>query len=192
MQCIPRLTGSLTTVYYKTFAEKAAWDFLSKAKPAFDLVTINPTLAFGPVALHLSPGEPSSINTSNLRILDMLQGKMKDELDPTGFYSYVDVRDVALAHVRALEIPEAGGNRFLLMAGYHTNKRIAEIIRSMKIPERAKLLPKDLDGMEEDIPGPEERYRFSNKRSIDVLGIEYTSLEKSVEDTVLSLLRLQA
>ena len=30
---------------------------------------------------------------------------------------WVDVRDVALGHVRTLEVPEAGGERFILSSG---------------------------------------------------------------------------
>ncbi|EXJ84020.1 dihydroflavonol-4-reductase [Capronia epimyces CBS 606.96] len=175
----------------KTLAERAAWAFIENEKPTFDLVTINPSLVFGPAAPHLSPGELASLNTSNLRIWDMIQGKMKDRLDPTGFYSWVDVRDVALAHVRALEIPEAGGSRFLLMAGYHTNKRIAEIIATLG-PEFRELFPANLEALDDDLPGPAERYTFSTKRSTEVLGIVYTSLENSVKDTVESLLKLRA
>ena len=33
----------------KTFAEKAAWDFIEKEKPSFTLSTINPPMVFGPV-----------------------------------------------------------------------------------------------------------------------------------------------
>lgn len=179
------------TICYQTLAERAAWAFIENENPTFDLVTINPTLVFGPAAPHLSSGETSSLNTSNLRILDMIQGKMKDKLEPTGFYSWVDVRDVALAHVSALEVPEAAGQRFLLMAGYHTNKRIAEIIATLG-PEFKESLPADLGEVEDDLPGPNERYKFSSKQSTDVLGIMYTSLERTVKDTVESLLTLRA
>lgn len=175
----------------KTLAERAAWEFMEKEKPAFDLVTMNPSLVFGPAVPHLSPGEFGALNTSNVRILDMIQGKMKDELAPTGFYTWVDVRDVAFAHIKALETSNAGGKRFLLMAGYHSNKEIAEIIANMD-PKFREKLPANLDALEEDIPGPDERYRFSNKRSIDVLGLSYTPLATSVKDTVDSLIKLGA
>jgi nucleoside-diphosphate-sugar epimerase len=33
----------------KTFAEKAAWDFLEKEKPNFSVATINPPMVFGPI-----------------------------------------------------------------------------------------------------------------------------------------------
>ena len=36
------------------------------------------------------------------------------------FRNFGDVRDVALAHVRALELPEAGGQRFIAGTGPHT------------------------------------------------------------------------
>jgi nucleoside-diphosphate-sugar epimerase len=38
----------------KTFAEKAAWEFLEKEKPNFTVATINPPMVFGPiVSIHL-------------------------------------------------------------------------------------------------------------------------------------------
>lgn len=33
----------------KTFAEKAAWDFLEKEKPNFTITTLNPPLVLGPI-----------------------------------------------------------------------------------------------------------------------------------------------
>jgi nucleoside-diphosphate-sugar epimerase len=92
----------------KTFAEKAAWEFIEREHPCFDLVTINPPLVLGPVVPYLDSLD--DINTSNARIRDMIQGKCKERLSPSlGVYLWADVRDVALAHVRAAEVPEALG-----------------------------------------------------------------------------------
>lgn len=126
-----------------------------------------------------------------MRILDMIQGKMKEKLASTGFYTWVDVRDVALAHVNALEIPQAGGNRFFLINGYHTNKAIAHVIAGIS-PELKGKLPEDIDGQEDDFPAEGRRYTFDNDLSKKTLGIQYTSLETSVRDTVESLLALGA
>lgn len=49
----------------------------------------------------------SRMNTSSQVILDFFDGKRKKV--PKGYITLVDVRDVALAHVRALERPEANG-----------------------------------------------------------------------------------
>ena len=55
-------------------------------------------------------------------------GKYKDNLPPTGTFLWTDVRDLALAHVRAAERPEAAGKRFFITAGHFSNRQIADII----------------------------------------------------------------
>jgi len=115
----------------KKFAEKAAWDFVEKEKPNFQLATICPPLVFGPTVHYLTSLD--SLNTSNSRIRDVMQGKMKEQVPPTGIHLWVDVRDVALAHVKAMELPEAAGKRFFVVSGYHSYADIIEIIRK-KLP----------------------------------------------------------
>jgi nucleoside-diphosphate-sugar epimerase len=143
---------------------------------------INNTYTFGPVPRHLPSLD--SLNTSNHRIRDMVLGKMRDGLQPTGpVFTFVDVRDVALAHVRAIELPEAGGKRFYLVGEHFSNKKVAEIIRD-ESPELREKLP-DGKSCEDDMP--QKVYGFDNKRSREVLGIEYRSLKTSVVDTVRSI-----
>ncbi len=85
----------------KTFAEKAAWEFVEKENPNFTLATMNPPLVFGPIVHYLNSLD--SLNTSNQRVRDFMQGKAKDEIPDTGVYIWVDVRDLATAHVAAME-----------------------------------------------------------------------------------------
>ncbi|KAE8351769.1 NAD(P)-binding protein [Aspergillus coremiiformis] len=167
----------------KTFAEKAAWDFIESEKPNFDIATINPPLVLGPVVPYLNSLD--AVNTSNSRVSNMVQGNNKDGLLPTGTFLWVDVHDVAFAHVRAIEVPEAGGNRFFLVAGLYSNKDIADIIRETYPQLEDKLPPKDSSS---DMPA--DVYGFDNKKSIEVLGIKYRSLRESVSDTVKSLLEV--
>ncbi|KAI1114094.1 ketoreductase [Nemania sp. NC0429] len=167
----------------KVLAEKAAWAFVEDEKPEFQLAVINCTYVFGPVQRNLPSLE--AMNASNHRIRDMLQGKMRDGLEPTApVFTWVDVRDVALAHLRALTVPMAGGHRFYIVGGHFSNKRIADIIRD-NFPSLADALPSDtVDDLPHDV------YAFNNSKSREVLGIEYTSLEKSVADTARSILEL--
>lgn len=73
-------------------------------------------------------------------------GKAKDGIAPTGTFLWVDVRDLALAHVRAAERPEAAGKRFFITTGHFSNMEIADIIRN-KFPDLADKLPtKDTKG----------------------------------------------
>ncbi|KAK5653284.1 hypothetical protein OQA88_9183 [Cercophora sp. LCS_1] len=162
----------------KKFAEKAAWDFVASEKPNFDLATINNTYTFGPIGP--SPGE---LNTSNQRILNAVTGKWKDGVEPTApVFTFVDVRDVAVAHVRAMTLPEAGGKRFYVVGEYFSNPKIAGIIRE-NFPELRDRLPEETA---DDFP--EGHWKFDNARSREVLGLGYKGLEESVVDTVRSIL----
>lgn len=103
-------------------------------------------------------------------------------MPPTGTYIFTDVRDLALAHVRAMEVPEAGGRRFLVTAGLYSNKQLVDTIGETH-PEVAERLPKDtVDDM------PDCVYGYDNSRAWEVLGIEFRSFKECIGDTVTSLL----
>lgn len=90
--------------YSKVLAERAAWDYVKGDDKPFELITINPFLVIGP---SLGP----SLNTSNGMLRDIIKGVYPAILDLS--WGFVDVRDVATAHVRAMENPEASG-RYLV------------------------------------------------------------------------------
>lgn len=167
----------------KKFAEKAAWDFVANEKPNFDLATINNTYTFGPVPPSLTTLD--NLNTSNHRIRDMVLGRMKEAIAPTApVFTFVDVRDVALAHVRALEVAEGGGNRFYMVGEFFSNAKICEIIRK-EFPQLEDRLPPK-EEVKDDFPA--DHWKFDSSKAKRMLGIEYTPLEKSVRDTVQSML----
>lgn len=97
-------------------------------------------MVYGPIAHHIS--SLSAVNTSNQRIRDIMQGKHKTALPPTGVFFWTDVRDLALAHARAAEVPEAGGKRFFITAGYYSNREIADAIKEA-YPDLADQIPGD-------------------------------------------------
>ncbi|GLA02370.1 putative PKS/NRPS-like protein biosynthetic cluster [Aspergillus niger] len=166
----------------KIFAERAAFDFIEKDKPNFDLVTINPPLVFGPKPRHVT--DLKALNTSNHIIRDTMLGKWKDGGAPIAIpFTWVDVRDVAFAHRQALELPEVSGQRFFTVAGHFSNKRIAEAIRATH-PELADRLPPS------DVPDdlPEGIYGFDNSKSRKVLGMTFRDLNTCVGDAVTSML----
>lgn len=166
----------------KAFAEKAAWDFVEKEKPNFTLSTVCPPLVLGPVVHYLQTLE--NLNTSNQRIAAIMTGKAKDELPPTGTFIWVDVRDLALAHVKAVELPEAQNKRFFVTAGYFSNEEIADIIRD-NFPKLHDQVPKKgVKGGEYPSDG---LYKFDNSRVKEVLGIQFRPLRESIIDAVKSL-----
>ena len=167
----------------KTFAEKAAWDFVEKEKPNFDICTMNPPMVFGPIVHHLN--SLSALNTSNERFRDLIKGKFKNQDIPaTGIHIWIDVRDLAEAHVKGMEVPEAGGKRFFATAGYFSNKQIVDIIRK-NFPEYKDKLPAE-NAKGGDYPEG-GIFKINNKRIQEILGLKFTSFEQSVVDTVKSL-----
>ena len=104
----------------KTLAEKAAWDFVKNEDNPFELAVINPALVIGP-SLSGDLGE------SNKAIAMVATGKMPVAV-PLQF-GYVDVRDVATAHVLAMQNSNSNGERFALAEKDLWYKDVAKVLR---------------------------------------------------------------
>ncbi len=115
----------------KTLAEQAAWDDVKKHGGP-DLVVINPSFVVGPM-LNVSLG------TSATLIKQFFEGKFPAV--PELCFGVVDVRDVAIAHVNAMEREEANGKRFIAAGGTRLMMEIVSALKS-EFPEKSKKLPK--------------------------------------------------
>jgi nucleoside-diphosphate-sugar epimerase len=96
----------------------AAWDFAEqhKSEITWDLVTLCPPFVFGPILHQVS--SPASLNTSVKDFYDAIIAQSKPASVLESFQgSWVDVRDLAEAHIRALEVEDAGGKRFIISGG---------------------------------------------------------------------------
>jgi nucleoside-diphosphate-sugar epimerase len=125
-----------------------------------------------------------ALNTSNQRVRDLITGRCKKGIPDTGTFIWVDVRDVALAHARAMELPEAADKRFFVTAGYFSNKEIADIVRK-HFPEYGDRLPSpETKGGDYPEAG---LYKYDNSRVIKILGLKFRSLEGRIVDLVKSL-----
>ncbi|KAL8380916.1 hypothetical protein RB595_005284 [Gaeumannomyces hyphopodioides] len=170
----------------KKLAEEAAWGFVRDPANAvkFDLATINPPMVFGPVVPYFVSRD--SVNTSNARVVDLLRGKWKADaaVPDTGLaFLWVDVRDVAAAHIRAMEAAEAGGKRLFTTAGTFSNREIYDAVRKHFGDEYAdKLPPPDVKGGE--IAPEDKRFGFDNSETNRILGIKWRTLEESIVDAV--------
>ncbi|GJX35481.1 cinnamoyl-CoA reductase 1-like protein [Tanacetum coccineum] len=154
--------------YGKAVAEQAAWDE-AKAR-GVDLVAVNPVLVMGPL---LQP----TINASIIHILKYLTGSAKTYANSV--QAYVDVRDVALAHILLFETPSASG-RYLCAESVLHRGEVVEILAKFfpeyPIPTKCKD-----DGKPRAKP-----YKFSNQKLKD-LGLEFTTVKQSLYETVKSL-----
>ncbi len=102
-------------------AERAAWEFMQHQQPNFDLVVINPSLVMG-------PSHASTINTSNQILIDLINGKYPFIMALA--WGLVDVRDVADAHVAAMEIPEASG-RYICAGETLSMAAVVDLMQSL-------------------------------------------------------------
>ncbi|KAI0325808.1 NAD-P-binding protein [Cubamyces sp. BRFM 1775] len=162
----------------KTLAERAAWAFVEEHKQelGWDLVALNPPYVFGP-AIH-EVDKPENLNESARDwYLNVVKGRLDNEALATMGASYVDVRDIAQAHVLALLKPEAAGNRFICSA------------RSFKWQDFVSAAHRAIDS----IPAGNTSYdpsqakqvlAYDNRKAIAILGIKFRSLEETTKDTV--------
>ena len=104
----------------KTLAEKAAWQFLKENGNPFELAVINPALVTGPTLT-------GDLGESNKAIEMVVTGKMPVAI-PMQF-GYVDVRDVATAHILAMKNPSSSGERFALSEKDLSYKKIAKLLK---------------------------------------------------------------
>ncbi|WVQ75185.1 hypothetical protein IAR50_004795 [Cryptococcus sp. DSM 104548] len=164
--------------YYasKTLAERAFWDFIERQNPTWDAAAINPVLVSGEVIHQCDKVE--DLNASVAMFYEWASGQRpeSDLLAPAG--PWVDVKDVALAHVRALTIPEAGGQRFLLSVANATGQDFVDCIHK-NFPD-VKNVPAGKPGSSAAVN--EQQNYLDGRKAERVLGIKYTSLEDSVKD----------
>lgn len=116
----------------KTIAELAAWEYVEGEGAGLELVTINPSAVLGPVM-------GGDFSASLQLVTQLMQGKMPAV--PRMGFQIVDVRDVADAHVRALDVPEAAGQRYIVADDFMWFSELAQLLRS-HYPDHAGKIPK--------------------------------------------------
>ena len=104
----------------KTIAEKAAWDYVAGEGKGLKLTTINPSAVLGPVM-------GSDFSASLQIVTQLMQGKLP-ALPRVGF-QIVDVRDVAEAHVLALENDVSIGQRYAVADDFMWFSEVATLLR---------------------------------------------------------------
>lgn len=171
------LDSPTNTPYFKSkiMAEKLAWDFNEQHKDRFRIVTLHPSLIFGPEVFP-------EYNRTNV-VKSMLRGYISGETKYINnmYATLVDVRDVALAHIRALENQEAQG-RFLITSDTCHWKTIIEFIsKNYSMLDR---LPKEVAAT--DLARAESTCDTSKSKKY--LGMVYRSWESSVKDTMNQLI----
>jgi len=113
--------------YSKIVAEKAAWDFCASPDCPFDIAAVNPPMVVG--HNYNKPQSAGDLNTSSAQVMSILMGQKGTMPNSIG---WVDVADVAGAHITVYEKPDAGGRRFLCAADeVPTWTEIAKLLKEL-------------------------------------------------------------
>ncbi len=172
--------------FSKISAEKKAWE-IANNQSNWELVVINPSFVMGPSLTQTSQSESLKVMT------DILSGKYKSGTPDLSF-GYVDVRDVATAHIYALE-NEASG-RHILAERVANFVELAGTIKknygdTYKVP--SKILPKWLLMIVGPFAGFSRKFvrnnvghtiKLDNSKSKEKLKLNYTPFDKTITDMI--------
>ncbi|KAK6197924.1 protein induced by osmotic stress [Scheffersomyces amazonensis] len=170
--------GSAKDAYQgsKKYAELAAWEFVKTEKPNFKLTTVLPVYVFGPQAFVSGL---KSLNLTAQVVANVLNLKKDDPIPEIGS-NFIDVRDIAYAHIAAFEKENAVGKRLLVHSSRFNYQNIVDIVR--------KNFSKLADQIPVGTPVPKDFFSHYNKlhdsNAREVVGIEYTPLEKTIVDHI--------
>jgi dihydroflavonol-4-reductase len=174
----------------KTIAERAAWDLVRQAGQPERLAVVNPSAILGPAL--------NSDLSYSIQLIERLLNGMPGV--PRLGFNFVDVRDVADLHIRAMTAPEAGGERFLATNEFLWTAQVAEILRkrlgggAAKVPTRTvpNLLVRGMarfdPGLRSVVGDLGQRVDYSNEKARTRLGWSPRPIEETIVDCARSLI----
>lgn len=155
----------------KILAHQASKNWVKEHQPHFSLITLHPTFVVGPSLIQTSAEDADAINS-------WLWASLHSE-KPLLSTLWVDVRDVADAHIKALDAPIGGAvSEFLLNGPKFTWDDVIEYVKTKYPQLDVKLQPPFDKNPSVETPGAE-----------NVLGIKWRGFEEmagSVLDQQLS------
>ena len=179
----------------KTLAEQAAWEHTRAAGAEDCLATINPGAIIGPAL--------SDDHSYSLQAVQRLLGGMP-AMPRLGF-TFVDVRDVADLHIRAMKDPSAGGERFIATDRFLWMAEVAAVLRERLDDDAAKKVPTRVapnlairlmalfDGSVRSVVSDLGKQSwFSSEKARGALGWQTRPVEDSIEECARSLVSAPA
>src|ERR671937_1277243 len=182
--------GLTPYVRSKTIAERAAWDLVRERGEEDRLSVVNPGAIIGPV-LH------DDLSYSLQAVQRLLAGM--PGVPRLGF-SLVDVRDVADLELKAMNAPEARGERFIAVTEFLWMAEIGEVLRerlgkkASKVPTRMvpNLLVRGMalfnPGFRSVVGGLGKRIELKSAKARASLGWTPRPIEDSIAETGESLI----
>ncbi|KAL2823393.1 hypothetical protein BDW59DRAFT_98399 [Aspergillus cavernicola] len=163
----------------KKFAELAAWEYIRAKKPSFDLVSLCPPMTFGPVVHPVDAVE--KLNESNAMLWNVASGS---SLPVARVPFWIDVRDLAQAHVGALLGEDVGGRRYTPASPERFSYALA-----------AGIIREEFGGLRDRVSreeqGVDESHGLDGETAARELGYSYRSFRETVSDLVKQALEME-
>ena len=167
----------------KKEAELAIWDFVKANNPSFTVTVFLPALIFGP-PIEPVKGGAKGLHFSTRLVYALFNGT-NETIPPTAFPSYIDVRDLADAHVRALTEPKVANKR-LTIGGFPVTFT-AMVHALAKVPELEGRLPAESGEEKKVTPA-----RILADEGNTALKLNFRSLDETMADTAARILELES
>ncbi|GMM57957.1 hypothetical protein DAKH74_045730 [Maudiozyma humilis] len=169
----------------KKFAEEAAWRFLTdnRDKVKFKMSTVNPVNVFGPQMFDSSITK--KLNTS----CEVINAIIKNGPNADIFEfnaQFVDVRDVAKAHMFAFQHNNTIDQRLLMTTGNFNTQDIVNQLNA-DFPQLKGWIP--VGHPKNATNGTPWGASLDNSKTKAILGFEFIGFKKSVDDTAAQILR---
>ncbi|KAK7456481.1 hypothetical protein VKT23_010731 [Stygiomarasmius scandens] len=165
----------------KTLAEKAGWDFYERHKSeiGWDITFLNPPWIFGPLLHEVS--SIKNLNSSNAFWYNAITkgdgGGASPRVSPS--HGWVDVRDVALAHVFSFEVENAGGERIILCAGPFVFQDAIDAVNKLQPTP----WPSHKEPLSNGDAGEKEyRITWNTEKEKRIFGIKFRTHEEMAQD----------
>lgn len=163
----------------KKFAELEAWNFVKERQPAFDIVTLCPPMTFGPIVHPVN--DVNELNESNANLWSIASGAKPLPVARVPFW--VDVRDLATAHVEALLRPEVGGKRY-----------VPACSERFSYGKAAKIMADEFECLQHVVSVEEQKiddsHGLDGETAAKELGFEYHPFRQTVVDLVSQSLKM--
>jgi len=179
----------------KVISEKCIWDFVKdrrdKQLDCFEISVINPGFVLGPLLVRKT-------NKALETIIHLLM--RNHPMIPDIYLPVSDVRDVAMAHIRAMKLPEAAFKRHVIVTQREcvSLKYIAQVLEKefveYDVPTKVapdifikffSLFDKSLKLL---TPSLGHKAFFNNKRMHSILSIEPIDLKRTILESGYSLI----
>lgn len=179
----------------KALSERAAWDWIEARKDSvqYDFTVMAPAAVLGPHYLGALADKGEALDLGNLNLSSQMLWYLADEKvggTPFNFLHlgcWVGVYDASAALIAAVVKPQAGSQRFLCAQKCHW-QLVRDAVRAV-FPELKERIGAGTPGAAET--DKEMTYDVDGSRVTDVLGINYTSLEKVMMDTFAQFLEAE-